>query len=118
MESDLYRYTSAFGQVTDPTLALASRGWVRYSDGYVEGRPDAIKKHWSIIGGFAESDVLHYGMNAVTYFDIIDEKGVRVRSFNTTLGQLLKHEAPAGVLHEPSEVQKFRRRPEVLVRRY
>jgi hypothetical protein len=92
---------------------LLTDGWVRYSEGSVEGRPEFIEKNWKIISDFAQSDVIRYGMNMTTWFDIWDEY-TRVRSFSVPLGVVAGPHPPAGVYGEPSVVQQYRsfRRPE------
>ncbi len=94
------------------TERLLQNGWVRYSNGNIEGTPDAIRKQWELLRWFAESDTIQLGMNAPVYFDIVDERGKPVRAFNTTLSEIMKSTPPVRVFREVSEVQQFRRRPQ------
>lgn len=91
-----------------PSNRIIAMGWVRYSEGNVEGRPDFIEKNWRVVRDFAESDVTRYGMNATVWFDIWSEDGVRVRSFSVPLGTVAGPRPPAGVFREPSVVQQYR----------
>ena len=90
--------------------ALLSNEWVRYSNGYVEGQPDAIRKHWDTVRDFMQSDTLHLGYHAKVFFDINDDRGRVIRDFQITLEAADKPVPPAAVFREPSDVQKFRRR--------
>ncbi len=116
-DPDYIEKTSALTGSLTPSELLESKGWVRYSEGNIEGTPEAIRKHWFLIRDFAESDTIRHGMDAPVFFDIVDEQGKRVRSFSTSLGEVLRAQPPAGVFREPSLVQQFRRRP-VRVRQY
>jgi len=114
---DYYKW--ALKQKRTPSQHLLANGWVRYSEGNVEGQPEAIRRNWTLIRDFVENDTIRYGMHVTVFFDIVDAEGRRTRSFQTSLEQVLKPFPPAGVFREPSIVQQFRRRPEsVMVRSY
>ena len=97
-----------------PSVTLLANHWVRVSSGYVEGQADDIRRHWSRIVDFLQSDVLHLGVDYESYIDLTDEHGKRLRSIGpVALGKLASIDDPVFLLRPSGfseELQRFRQR--------
>ena len=67
---------------------LFKRGFVRFSDGNVEGKLAAIQNHLDAIGDFFQTELSRRGKAYRVYYDFIDKDGKRIASGTSVLGEI------------------------------
>ena len=67
---------------------LFKRGFVRFSDGNVEGKLAAIQKHIDAIGDFFQTELSRRGKGYKVYYDFIGRDGKRIAWGSSTLGEI------------------------------
>jgi len=72
----------------DDVAILLKRGFVRFSDGNVEGKLTAIQKHLDAIGDFFQTELSRRGKAYRVYYDFIDKDGKRIASGTSVLGEI------------------------------
>ena len=67
---------------------LLEHGFVRFSDGNVEGKLAAIQKHIDAIGDFFQTELSRRGKGYKVYYDFIGRDGKRIAWGSSTLGEI------------------------------
>jgi hypothetical protein len=71
----------------DDMEALVAHGFVRLSDGNVDGKLSVIQKHADLMNGFLQSELTRRGKRHTVYFDFVDEDGKKVGWSHALLGE-------------------------------
>ena len=74
--------------VYDDVDNLLKHDFVRFSEGNVEGKLAAIRKHVDLVNRFHQTELARQGKSKEAYFDFIGSDGKRSGSGETTLGEI------------------------------